>query len=298
MFPGEGEAILKGFINKKGKKSTIICIAVVIFIVLGIWIVRGNTVIEVTLTTIVSNRLPQSFSGYVIAHVSDLHNAEFGKGNSELLQKLEDGNPDIIVITGDLADSRHTDIDIAVKFANEAMKIAQVYYVTGNHEARLDGYDRLETGLTDAGVIVLRDEVHRIERSNEEILLIGLDDPGFALKSNWFGETQAMINAKLKNLNADRNTFSVLLSHRPELFEIYAGNQIDLVLSGHTHGGQIRLPFIGALVAPDQGFFPKYDAGLFHSGNTKMIVSRGLGNSIIPVRVNNRPELVIVTLEK
>ena len=106
-----------------------------------------------------------------------------------------------------------------------------------------------------------------------------------------------MVNTRLKNLKAGRNAFTVLLSHRPELFETYVENNIDLVLSGHTHGGQIRLPVIGAVVVPDQGFFPKYDAGLFKSGNTNMIISRGLGNSLIPIRINCRPELVIVTLE-
>jgi len=242
-------------------------------------------------------RLPNSFSGLRIAHVSDLHNAGFGRGNSKLLMKLKAEKPDIIVITGDLADSRRTDIDTAVGFAKEAMEIAPIYYVTGNHEARLKEYETLETGLTDAGVVVLRDKIHIIERGSEEILLVGLDDPGFTLKSDWFNEKQAMVNTRLKNLKAGRNAFTVLLSQRPELFETYVENNIDLVLSGHTHGGQIRLPVIGAVVVPDQGFFPKYDAGLFKSGNTNMIISRGLGNSLIPIRINCRPELVIVTLE-
>lgn len=280
------------------KKSTIMTALSIMLLIFIIWVVWGSTSIEVTRTTIVSERLPQSFSGFTIAHISDLHNAEFGKGNFTLLQKLREEKPDIIVITGDLVDSRHTDIDIALKFAQNAMDITQVYYVTGNHEARLNEYNKLEAGLKDAGVIVLRDEVYRIEKDQEEILLIGLDDPKFTLKSDWFNETLAMVNTKLKNLIADSNTFSILLFHRPELFEIYAENNIDLVLSGHTHGGQIRVPFLGALIVPDQGIFPEYDAGLFTSGRTKMIISRGLGNSIIPFRVNNRPELVVVKLDR
>jgi len=283
--------------NKKVKRTAIVIIAAIILTAFVSWIVWGNTTIEVTRTTIASNRLPRSFSGYRIAHVSDLHNTEYGKGNSTLLQKLKQEKPDIIVITGDLVDSRHTNIYIGLEFAAKAVEIAQVFYVTGNHEARLDEYEMLEKGLRDAGVIVIRDESCRIKRNNEEILLIGLDDPRFTLKSDWFGETRPMVTTKLMDLKAGSDEFTVLLSHRPELFDIYAENNIDLVLSGHTHGGQIRLPFIGAVLAPDQGFFPKYDAGHFYSGNTNMIVSKGLGNSLFPIRINCRPELVIVTLE-
>lgn len=297
IFP-ERKDCIKLFMDAGRRKLAVVTAAAAILFVFAAWMAWGNTSIEVTRADIVSDRLPKSFSGFKIAHVSDLHNAEFGKSNSRLLEKIEKEKPDVIVITGDLVDSRRTDIDIAIGFSEKAMKIAQVYYVTGNHEARIDDFERLESGLEDLGVVVLRDEVDRIEKDNEKILLIGLDDPKFTLKSDWFGETPAMVNAKLKNLKAGSGDFSILLSHRPELFDTYAANGIDLVLSGHTHGGQVRIPFIGAVVVPDQDIFPKYDAGLFHSGNTYMMVSKGLGNSIFPVRINCRPELVIVTLEK
>jgi predicted MPP superfamily phosphohydrolase len=109
-------------------------------------------------------------------------------------------------------------------------------------------------------------------------------------------EAPAMVSTKLNSLADDESSYTILLSHRPELFESYAHCNIDLVLSGHTHGGQFRLPFIGWLIAPDQGIFPKYDAGLFTNGSTNMIVSRGLGNSIIPIRFNNRPEVIVIEL--
>lgn len=213
---------------------------------------------------------------------------------------MKEEKPNIIVITGDLVDSRRTNVDTALGFVNDAMKIAPVYYVTGNHEARLNDnhFRKLEIGLKKAGVIVLRDSVYEIEKDGGKILMIGLDDPKFTLKNDWFGETKAMINTKLNGLISGNDVFSVLLFHRPELFEVYAGYGIDLVLSGHTHGGQARLPLVGAIAVPDQGFFPKYDAGLFNSGKTNMVVSRGLGNSLIPIRINCRPEIVIVTLEK
>ena len=193
-------------------------------------------------------------------------------------------------------DSRHTDIDIALSFAEEAVRIAPVYYVTGNHEANLSQYDRLRDGLEAVGVSVLDDRAVELERNGEKITLIGLSDPDFIMKGDMFGEVPAMINTKLENLTDTDNSYTILLSHRPELFENYVINGIDLILSGHTHGGQFRLPFVGGLIAPNQGLFPKYDAGLYIDGSTHMVVSRGIGNSIIPIRFNNRPEIVLVEL--
>ena len=228
--------------------------------------------------------------------VSDLHNAEFGENNVRLLELLSESRPDIIVITGDLVDSGHTDIDIAISFAEEAARIAPVYYVTGNHEARLSQYDRLRNGLEAADVSMLEDRAVELERDGEKITLVGLSDPDFTVRGDIFGEVPAMVSTKLESLADTESSYTILLSHRPELFESYAGSGIDLVLSGHAHGGQFRLPFIGGLVAPNQGLFPKYDAGLYTESSTQMVVSRGIGNSIIPVRFNNRPEIVIVEL--
>lgn len=274
-------------------KSSVI---VTIFFVLLIWTIWGNTALTVNNVKISSNRIPAAFSGFRIAQVSDLHNAEFGKGNKELLELLSESKPDIIVITGDLVDAKHTDIGVALDFAKEAVNIAPVYYVTGNHEASLSQYRELKTGLETVGVIVLEDETIQLRRDKEVVTLIGLSDPNFTLKDDIFGETPAMVNTKLNSLADDESNYTILLSHRPELFESYAHCNIDLVLSGHAHGGQFRLPFIGGLIAPDQGIFPKYDAGLFTNGSTNMIVSRGLGNSIIPIRFNNRPEVIVIEL--
>lgn len=131
---------------------------------------------------------------------------------------------------------------------------------------------------------------------DNDITLIGLSDPSFTLKGDMFGEVPAMVDTKLRGLIGDKDNYTILLSHRPELFEAYVNCGVDLVLSGHAHGGQFRLPFIGGLVAPNQGLFPKYDAGLYTKGDTNMIVCRGLGNSIIPIRFNNRPEIVLLEL--
>lgn len=243
-----------------------------------------------------SGRLPASFSGFRIAHVSDLHNAEFGAVNSILLRLLKDSRPDIIVITGDLIDSHRTDVEIALHFAQGSVKIAPTYYVTGNHEAICPQYASLKAGLDAAGVVVLEDGLVPLEQNEERIILLGLVVPNFTPGEELPGGVPAMTAAKLKELLEEENTYSILLSHRPELFEAYAASGVGLVLSGHAHDGQFRFPFIGGLFAPNQGLFPKYDAGLYTEGNTNMVVSRGLGNSVIPVRFNNRPEIVLIEL--
>lgn len=273
-----------------------LCVIIVICFVLFIWTIWGNTALTVNNVKISSSRIPAVFSGFRIAQVSDLHNAEFGKGNKKLLELLSESKPDIIVITGDFVDAGHTDIGVALDFAKVAVNIAPVYYVTGNHEASLSQYNELKTGLETIGVVVLEDETIQLKRDKEAITLIGLSDPNFTLKSDIFGEAPAMVSTKLNSLADDESSYTILLSHRPELFESYVHCNIDLVLSGHAHGGQFRLPFIGGLIAPDQGIFPKYDAGLFTNGSTNMIVSRGLGNSIIPIRFNNRPEVIVIEL--
>ena len=280
----------------KGNWKIIFPIIVAIILVLAVWIRCGNTALEVNEYEIVSNSVPQNFDGFRIAQVSDLHNAEFGEGNSKLIALISQTDPDIIVITGDLIDSRHTDIEIALEFARQAIKISPVYYVSGNHEVRLREYENLKMGLAEAGVIVLENQKVEITREGESITLLGLDDPSFQ-EDYLFGDSESVARQAIENLQNASDGYTILLSHRPELFDLYVETGMDLVFSGHAHGGQFRLPFIGGLVAPNQGFFPKYDAGQFTEENTTMIVSRGVGNSIIPLRFNNRPEIVVAELK-
>lgn len=282
--------------RKRKKRRVIWIIILIVLIAFSVWVYWENTSIQATQISISSKKIPKSFDGFTIVQVSDLHNAEFGDDQNRLLSAIKDVSPDIITVTGDLIDSRHTDIKKAMKFLNGAVAIAPVYYVTGNHEARVDEYTELETKMTNAGVIVLRDESTTLELGGNFISLLGLDDPSFTMKEDTSGDSEAMICAKLEDILSKENGYTILLSHRPEFFDVYVENGIDLVLSGHAHGGQIRLPFIGGLVAPNQGLFPQYYEGVYKEEQTTMIVSRGLGNSIIPVRINNRPELIIVTL--
>ena len=280
---------------KKQNKKTVLIVSVLIILAIGIWILWSNTTLEVNEYEIVSDRIPQGFDGFRIAQVSDLHNKDFGEGYGQLLTLLSQINPDIIVVTGDLIDSRQTDLDIALEFAWQAGKIARVYYVSGNHEARVPEYEDLKTGLVKAGVVILENQKAQITREGENITLMGIDDPSFQ-EDYLFGDSESVARQAIENLQNESDGYTILLSHRPELFDLYVDTEMDLVFSGHAHGGQFRLPFIGGLVAPNQGFFPKYDAGLFSEGSTNMIVSRGVGNSIIPIRFNNRPEIVLVTL--
>ena len=277
------------------KKTYMVASIVVFFLLFSGWIWRGNTALEVNEYEMISNRIPEAFSGFRIAQISDLHNAQFGERNEGLLSLLSQADPDIIVITGDLIDSRHTDIQIALEFCESAIEIAPVYYVTGNHEARVTEYEDLKNGLEENGIVILENEKVRLSRDEEYITLMGIQDPSFTT-DYLFGDAESVAAATLSELQNESDRYTVLLSHRPELFDVYVDSQIDLVFSGHAHGGQFRLPFIGGLVAPNQGFFPEYDAGLFSKENTTMVVSRGVGNSIIPLRFNNRPEIVVVEL--
>ncbi|HIT29286.1 MAG TPA: metallophosphoesterase [Candidatus Scatomorpha stercoravium] len=256
------------------------------------WAIWANGALTLTRVTLSSAEIPEEFRGFKIAHVSDLHNAVFGEGNRKLLSLLREAEPDIIAVTGDLADSRHTDTAAALDFAARAAGIAPVYYVTGNHEARLD-FASIEAGLAAAGVRVLRSEAVTLSRGGAEITLAGIDDPAF-VKSGAPASERA---AELMEGLIPPEGFAILLAHRPELVETYAAYGADAVLSGHAHGGQIRLPIIGGLYAPGQGALPKYDSGLYTVSGCSLIVSRGLGNSVFPLRINNRPELLLITLE-
>ncbi|MCH5273885.1 MAG: metallophosphoesterase [Lachnospiraceae bacterium] len=282
-------------LNKKARYIIISCV-VILGVFLIAWTVWDNITLTVTGISVSSDRLPPSFSGFRIVQISDMHNAEFGENNKTLLKAVSDAGPDIIVITGDFVDARHTNIKVSLDFAEKAVEIAPVYYVTGNHEARLFRYDELKNGLETAGVIVLEDTSVYLERGDEKIVLLGLSDPGFTIEDGGFDEISAMVSARLNSMLEQETVYSVLLSHRPELFETYAACGVDLILSGHVHGGQFRLPFLGGLFAPSQGLFPKYDAGLYTKGVTNMVISRGLGNSVMPVRINNRPEIVLIEL--
>lgn len=264
--------------NKKKKYILLSGLAVLLVALLS-WVIWENVTVGLTEYTVMEENLPAAFDGCHIAHVSDLHNSGLWKKTAAILQEAK---PDIICITGDIVDYNRTNIDTALAFAAEAVKIAPCYYITGNHELLLEtaDYDKLIEGLKACGVIVLEDEAVMLERNGQRICLAGVSWGSMA----FLGEL------------ALHEEYTILLAHGPENFESYAAAGYDLVLSGHVHGGQFRLPFVGGLYGPGQGLFPKYDSGVYSSGDTDMVVSRGIGNSVIPVRFNNRPEVILITL--
>jgi predicted MPP superfamily phosphohydrolase len=259
---------------------------IVVILVIAAILYTGNKTIKTTEITVESNKIPASFNGLKIVQISDLHDATFGKHQSKLVKKVKDENPDLIFITGDLIDSNRYDLKNSLEVVEQIVSIAPIYYVTGNHEIATNDVDHIKKELSNLGVIVLSNNEQIIEKNGERIKIIGIEDPlsGVSVED-------ALIKFK------KTEDFTLVLSHRPETFQDYVDNRLDIVFSGHAHGGQFRIPGLGGLVAPGQGLFPKYTAGLYEEKDTKMIVSRGLGNSVIPFRVFNTPELVVVVLQ-
>ena len=243
-----------------------------------------------------SDKLAAPFEGFTILQVSDLHNKRFGKQQHKLLEAIRQQAPDCIVITGDLVDCHRTNIAAAMEFVRGAVRMAPVYYVPGNHEGRIDAYRRLREELLRAGVVLLEDRKVMLARQGACIQLLGLRDPRFAPKEH--RQDRERVEKKLRELmgtEEDRQFFQLLLSRRPELMPVYADCGVDMVLCGHAHGGQFRL-FHQGLFAPQQGLFPQYTGGVHVKGTTATVISRGLGNSEFPLRLNNPPELVEITL--
>lgn len=277
------------------KRKIIIFVSILFVFLLMVYFYYENTFLKVTHYNIVNDKIPNEFNDYKIIQLSDYHNEASKKLNKDLINMIRKEKPNLIVITGDFIDSKKTNIDVAIDLIKNIRGTASIYYVVGNHEARITDYFKLKKRLEEEGVMILENETDVIERGGSKINIIGIDDPRMAVEN--MGDDAFIIDKELEISNYDDRLFSILLSHRPEVFKIYVENKIDLVLSGHAHGGQVRIPFIGGIVAPNQGLFPEYTSGLFNEGNTSMIVSRGIGNSIVPVRVNNRPELVVINLK-
>lgn len=278
------------------KKKVILLLCILLALsILTAWIIWDNNRILVTEYTVSNPSIPEEFSGFRILQISDLHNRDFGNGNKKLLQRITALQPDIILITGDLIDSYHTNVDISLSFIQEAVKLVPTYYVFGNHEVRIPkDYLRLKEGLLESGVTVLDDTAITLEKGNDNISLLGIHDPSaFQINPELYGQT---VDDMIEQKDAFPELYTVALCHRPEVFDVFVDNEIDLLFSGHTHGGQLRLPLIGAIFCPDQGFFPQYDTGIFTEQNTTMIICQGLGNSSFPFRVNCPPEIVVATL--
>lgn len=260
---------------------------VLLLVLLIIFLHSENNFISISKISVQSKKLPKNFQGYKIVHLSDFHNKSFFNFGHKVAEKVKGLSPDVIVFTGDLIDSRRYNEEISLDFMKELVKIGPVYYVNGNHEIRTRKFSALEKGLREIGVKVLRNESDSLTKNGEEIYILGIDDP---LQK----PLKEAVEASMENL--EESKFKILLAHKPEYISEYSSYKLDLVFSGHAHGGQMRLPFIGGVIAPGQGIFPKYTNGKYVLDDTTMIVSRGLGNSLFPQRLFNKPEIVEVTL--
>lgn len=260
-----------------------------------------NSSLTVSQHDIPLSGLPKEFDGCRIVHLSDLHNKRFGKRQKRLLACVSACKPDYIVLTGDLADKRRTRDERflpARELCEGLVKIAPVFAAMGNHETEKNRVEKMTAVLEACGVTVLADKTALLHKNGASLPVIGLAD--IAVSAERFGNRQGSFAhcTVLKELyHGAGEGCAILLSHRPHLVPIYRAAGVPLVLSGHAHGGQIRLPFIGGLLAPEQGLFPKYTSGVHKLGAVTMVISRGLGNSLFPFRIFNRPEVVCLQLK-
>ncbi len=276
-------------------KKKIMFFLIIFVLACIVYLYYQNTALQVSRYVVSDSSIPKEFNGYKIVQISDFHNTKSQKLTDDLVDEIKKQKPDIIVITGDLIDSRRTDVDAAADFIERIIDTAPVYYAAGNHEARTEEYAVLKEKLSELNVNILDNKSEQITIGDSSINLMGINDP-----SSKYGEGDGddkIVTDAINGIEYNEKQYTILLSHRPELLDIYADEHINLVFAGHAHGGQIRIPFIGGVVAPNQGLFPEYTNGKFCQDDTVMIVSRGIGNSLFPFRVNNRPELVVTRLQ-
>lgn len=267
----------------------------------------NNKSIVITEHAYENKKMPKAFDGYRITQVSDLQSEYFGKMQHNLIEKVEQTQPDIIVYTGDLLDRNHTDFDAARAAMEGLRKLAPVYYVNGNHEMAVEpsAMEAFYEELAAMGVEVLFERKAVIEKDGAELCLLGLSEQtvfackGF-VRDNSEPLDMDMFQKALADLRrqADAEDFAILLAHEPQYLDSYGEAGFDLVFAGHAHGGQIRLPFTDGLYAPGQGVLPKLASGVHQSAETTLVISRGLGNSTFPFRVFNRPEIISVELKR
>lgn len=260
--------------------ALICAVAAVAAGLIALFLYLSNNLIGVTRYRITDAKIREE--GVKIVHLSDLHGKSFGKDNRRLIRKVEEQKPDIIVITGDVIHKyRPADIAVAESLVGSLVRTAPVFYVSGNHEMRSTHYRELRGRLSRAGACVL---------DNCSARICGL---------NLYGVNCADIRSGkyFSFLKGGGEGYNLLLAHLPQYIDRYSAAGFDCVMCGHAHGGQWRIPFTSVgIFSPGQGLFPKYTSGIHRCGNMREIISRGLGNSECPVRLFNRPEIVVAEL--
>lgn len=245
--------------------------------------------LEISRYEVASQKLPESFDGFKIVQLSDLHGAEFGEDGMGLVEKVKELEPDIIALTGDFV-TDEGDLAAVEKLAARLVKLCPVYFVSGNHEFGSGLAVKVRNILERAGVKYLSNEYLTINRGEDEILLGGVEDPLA------YADMLSPDELAQKMNDAAPDAFKILLGHRNYWMTEYPELPVDLIFCGHAHGGLIRIPGVGGLIGTDRRLFPDFDAGEYNNGRYTLIVSRGLGNSVPIPRVFNRPEIVCVEL--
>lgn len=245
--------------------------------------------LEISRYEVKSQKLPESFDGFKIVQLSDLHGAEFGEDGMELVEKVKELEPDIIALTGDFV-TDEGDLAAVKKLAGRLTELCPVYFVSGNHEFGSGLAVKVRNILERAGVKYLSNEYLTISRGEDEILLGGVEDPLA------YADMLSPDELAQKMNDTAPDAFKILLGHRNYWMTEYPELPVDLIFCGHAHGGLIRIPGVGGLIGTDRRLFPDFDAGEYNNGRYTLIVSRGLGNSVPIPRVFNRPEIVCVEL--
>ena len=254
-----------------------------------------NNFLEKTRYIYKSKKIPKSFDGFKIIQISDLHDKTFGRDNKNLIRIIDDENPDIIVVTGDIYYYYNGKIENSLNFLQNISKTYKVYLVTGNHEYKDKNWETHRKIIEGFGIKIIDNMVDIIRNDYEDIYIYGLKDPAFYHKSLRYSIFEEELDKMKKSMDDEK--FGILLSHRPDKIDIYSRNKVHLVFSGHAHGGQIRL-FGKGILSPAEGFFPKYTSGMHVKENTTVIISRGLGRTIFTFRLFNRPEVVVTILKR
>jgi predicted MPP superfamily phosphohydrolase len=286
-------------------KRIVFCIIVFLNIVASIVFVSyiiSLFKIDVSKYEVESKKIPKEFDGFKILQLSDLHNRKFNRGNKKLVKKIQNQNPDIIVITGDMVSSNSKGFNGFFDVIKGLDNKYPIYYIFGNHEQRLpiEKQTLIVEKLKEYGVKVINNSSEFIRKDNEYMQIYGLQQS--LVYYNNYLKNKKIYSYEEKDIEnvfhkIDDSQFNILLAHNPLYFETYEKWGADLVFSGHVHGGIIRIPFVGGVLSPERTFFPKYDAGEYTINNSEMIVSRGLGYSTINFRVLNNPEICIVELK-
>lgn len=287
-----GFKIKKNIRKKPSSTGSVLAVFLMNALLIGALIIFSINIC-ITRYTIQNERIPKAFDGYKIVQISDFHSASFKEGTSKVINIVQKEKPDIIVLTGDLIDDK-VDLVPVNQLVSGLVKLAPVYSVSGNHDVWFNDFDGYQKLLASKGVILQDNKCTILQRGTESINLFGIGDPNI-----WNDiETNEYLSEKMAQLHQDSG-YNILLFHRANMFDIIKGNGYQLVFSGHMHGGQIQLPFIGGLVSPHESerWFPKYTDGKFNEEGTTLIVNRGLGNSVGVPRVFNPPEIVVVTLK-